>query len=198
MRHSGRYASSSLEGNVVGGEFDGLHGRGFVATRQEFDRVQIRFTRIPRLRCDTHTDGDLLRDEKLGLIETMPGLFLLRAGGSSRRATELMEGGRLAELIAALQRLFDVVILDTPPAGVFPDAVALSHSCHELVYICRFDTVSRQAVRDVLQRLRKTGLEFPGVVLNAMPAGIGGSYYYRAYSYRDTKRYAKRYREQAE
>lgn len=134
-------------------------------------------------------EGDLLRDEKLGLIEVQPGLFLLRAGGITRKATELLETGRLAALLNALQRQFDIMILDTPPAGVFSDAVAFAKVCHELIYICRFNAVSRQAVREVLERLRHTELEFTGVVLNAMPAGFGGNYYYKHSSYQHSKRY---------
>ncbi len=141
-------------------------------------------------------EGDLLKDELLGIIEVVPGLFLLRAGGSSRRVTELMQpGGRFTALLGALQQRFDIMILDTPPAGIFPDALALADMANEFIYICRFNTVSRQSVREVLQRLRKTELEFPGVVLNAMPAGAAGAYYYRGYSYHETKRYAKRYKD---
>jgi capsular exopolysaccharide synthesis family protein len=135
-------------------------------------------------------DGDLLKDEKLGLIEVKPGLFLLRAGGVTRKATELLENGRLTALLTALQRQFDILILDTPPAGVFSDAVAFAKVCHELIYICRFNAVSRQAVREVLERLRHTELEFTGVVINAMPAGFGGNYYYKHSSYQHSKRYA--------
>lgn len=145
------------------------------------------------LDAPTALDGELPRDAKLGLVEVMPGLFLLRAGGSTRKASELMESGPLPQLLGVLQRHFDVMILDTPPAGVFPDAAAFARTSHELIYICRFNRVSRHAVREVLHRLRQTGLEFPGVVLNAMPTGFGGAYYYKAYSYQRGKYYSKRY-----
>ncbi len=138
-------------------------------------------------------EGDILRDPKLGIVEIFSGMYLLRAGGSSRRATELVDGDRLVSLLTTLQRHFDIMILDTPPAGVFPDAVAFGRVCQEFIYICRFNTPSRQAVRDVLERLRQTGLEFPGVVLNAMPTGLGGSYYYKGYGYHHAKTYAKHY-----
>jgi polysaccharide biosynthesis transport protein len=149
------------------------------------------------IESDGSVDGDLLKDKNLGITEIYPGFHLLRAGGISRRASELMEGGRLAPLLVALQRHFDITILDTPPAGIFPDAVAFARICHELIYICRFNSASRQAVRETLQRLRQTELDIPGVVLNAMPAGFAGSYYYKGYSYQQAKYYNKRYREPA-
>jgi polysaccharide biosynthesis transport protein len=142
-------------------------------------------------------EGDLLKEPRLGIVEIHPGLYLLRAGGISRRASELMDLGQLSSLLEALQRQFDIMILDTPPAGIFPDALAFAKVCHELVYICRFNAVSRNAVRDVLQRLRQTELEVAGVVLNAMPAGFAGSYYYKGYSYQRAKYYTKEYQAQA-
>jgi succinoglycan biosynthesis transport protein ExoP len=141
-------------------------------------------------------EGDLLKDEKLGIVEIHPGLYVLRAGGLSRRASELMETGRLSALLTTLQRQFDITILDTPPAGIFPDAISFARVCNELIYICRFNMVSRQAVRDVLDRMRQTELDIPGVVLNAMPAGFGGTYYYKGYSYQRAKYYSRHYQEQ--
>lgn len=141
---------------------------------------------------------DILTDGALGLVEVAPGLHLLRAGGLSRKATELLAQERLGQLIEVLQRRFDVVIIDTPPAGVFPDAVAFAKQAHELVFVCRFNMVSRQAVRGVLARFRQAGLEIPGVVLNAMPAGFGRSTYYYGYSYHQQKKYGKAYSKSGE
>ncbi|HVU32042.1 MAG TPA: polysaccharide biosynthesis tyrosine autokinase [Opitutaceae bacterium] len=138
-------------------------------------------------------EGDLLKNPHLGIAEAVPGLYLLRAGGVSRKATELMDAPQLPALLAAIQRQFDVVIFDTPPAGVFPDALAFAKMCHEIVYICRFNAAARRAVHDIVSRLKQTELEFTGIVLNAMPSGLGGSYYYRGYSYQQAKRYSKEY-----
>ena len=106
-----------------------------------------------------------------------------------------MESGQLTPLLEALQPKFDIVILDTPPAGVFSDAFSLARIAHELVYVCRFNMVSRQQARAVIDRLRLTGLSLPGVVLNAMPAGRSNAYYYRGYNAAGFDRYVRHYRE---
>jgi len=136
---------------------------------------------------------EVLQDPALGITAVAPGLHVLRTGGSSRKATELLAGEKLPRLIEELQRHYDVLIIDTPPAGVFPDAVAFAKLCHELVFVCRFNTVTRQAVRSVLARFRQAGIETPGVVLNAMPSGFGGATYYYGYGYHQAKRYGKAY-----
>jgi len=132
------------------------------------------------------------QDERLGIVEIAPNHYLLRAGGSSRRASEIVGSGRLNALVTALQRRFDVLIFDAPPAGVFSDAISFAQFCNEFVFVCRFGVASRQQVRNVLERLRQTGLDFPGIVLNALPAGRGTGYYYY-HGYGSSRRYAKYY-----
>lgn len=136
---------------------------------------------------------EVLHDPALGLHDVVPGLQVLRSGGNSRKATELLAADRLPRLIEELQRHFDVLIVDTPPAGVFPDAVAFGKLCHEVIFVCRFNTVTRQAVRGVLARFRQADIETPGIVLNAMPSGFGGASYYYGYGYHQQKRYGKAY-----
>lgn len=135
---------------------------------------------------------DVERDPLLGLAEISPGLFLLRTGGSSRRASEIVSGGRLDVLIAALQAKFDILVFDTPPAGVFPDAVAFARYCEELILVCRFGVAARQQVRTVYERMRQTGKAVAGIVLNALPSGRGTGYYYY-HSYGSADRYSKYY-----
>ncbi len=139
--------------------------------------------------------GDLEKNEHLGLVEISPRHFLLRAGGNTRRAAELIGSGRLTELVKALQLRFDVIIFDTPPAGVFSDAIAFAEFCQECILVCRSSKVSRQQVRAVLDRLRQTEMDFPGVVLNALPVGRGTGYYYYG-GYDSSQRYAKEYSEE--
>ena len=136
--------------------------------------------------------ADPFADESLGIREAAPGLFLLRTGGTSRRASEIVAGERIPPLLAELQRRCDVLIFDTPPAGVFSDAVSFATFCHELVFVCRFGVASRHQVHSVLAHLRQTGLEFPGVVLNALPSGRGTGYYYQQ-GYNAAGHYAKYY-----
>ncbi len=136
-----------------------------------------------------------LRDASLGLVEAAPNLQVLCTGGVSRKVSEMLESRRLIDLFEALQREFDVVIIDTPPAGVFPDAEAFSAVADELIYVCRFAGPSRVNVRQVLNRLRKGSLAFAGVVLNAMPTSRGGAQYYSGYGYQGSRYYAEYYAE---
>jgi capsular exopolysaccharide synthesis family protein len=128
-------------------------------------------------------------DPRLGIVEIAPNISLLRTGGVSHKASEMLETPALTGLLEALQSQFDLLILDTPPAGLFPDAEAFSSVADELVFVCRFAKVGRPQAAQVLARLRKTKLIHAGAVLNAMPDEKSKSYYYSTYSYRDYAAY---------
>ena len=110
-----------------------------------------------------------LRDPSLGINEVEPNLFILRAGGESKDLTRLMMNSPLPELLKRLRACFDVVVIDTGPAGMFPDADAPATVVDELVFVCLFNTADRNQARQTLARLSRRKFVFTGVVLNAMP-----------------------------
>jgi capsular exopolysaccharide synthesis family protein len=121
-------------------------------------------------------------DPDLAILEVKSNLYLLRAGGEHRRATEIFENEAFAALLKSLKTQFDLVVIDTPPLGVFPDAMLAANHCEEALYVCRFKTVSRAKVRRTLERLEKSTTKIAGVVLNGLPSG-GQSAYYDYYGY---------------
>ncbi|OAM87859.1 polysaccharide biosynthesis tyrosine autokinase [Termitidicoccus mucosus] len=139
--------------------------------------------------------GPLANDPDLDLLRPAPNLFVLRAGGTSRRISELLDNEKLKGLFEQARREFDILVIDTPPAGIFPDAFDLVPFASELVYVVRFNHVSRPQVHRVTERFRSTGLEMPGIVLNMMPSGRGSAAYYSGYGYYGSKHYSSYYKE---
>ncbi len=121
--------------------------------------------------CDKQAVGS----KTLGIKEVSPRLFILPTGGESRKLTELLQGSGkpLAELFLLLRRSFDVVLIDTSPAGVFPDAEACCAFANEVVYVCRYATANRLHVQQTIARLRKRDAAFLGVVFNGVPRSSG-------------------------
>jgi len=133
-------------------------------------------------------------DPDLAILEVKNNLHLLRAGGEHRRATEIFENEGFAALLKALKAHFDIVIIDTPPLGVFPDAMLAANHCDEALYVCRFKTVSRARVRRTVERLEKSTTQIAGVVLNGLPSGGQSAYYdYYGYGSNQSKHYKAYY-----
>jgi len=96
-----------------------------------------------------------------------------------------------------LLRNYDLVIFDTPPAAVFPDALMLARCCHEMIYVCRYRTVRPMVVRKVLDRFHGTGVAVLGIVLNQLPEIKARSYGYQGYGTQSAD-YYKAYLEETE
>lgn len=143
----------------------------------------------------------VFEEESLGLFEPVTNLFILRSGGSTKATSEIFASDEFSKFVQHLKQNFQVVIFDTPPSGVFPDALILAKHSDESLYVIKHDTISRSKVRGAIDRLEKTGSEILGVVLNAVSSkarrrGGGGSYSYgygynSYYDYRYQEKYYK-------
>ena len=124
--------------------------------------------------------------QELGLVKLNENLSLLRSGGSSRRPTSMIQDDAFAGLVRALKKEFDMVIIDSPPGMVFPDALLLAQLADEVLLTCRFNKVSKLKVKVFLDRLRSTETPLLGVVFNGAPAsGTSGTSYYDYKAYKD-------------
>ncbi len=133
-------------------------------------------------------------DPELGILPVKQNLYLLRAGGEHRRATELFETESFIRLVKTVRSHFDITLIDTPPLGVFPDAMLISRICDEVMYICRFNAVNRSKIRKTLERLKQSSAVFSGIVLNGLPTGAQSAYYdYYGYGSNESKRYKAYY-----
>ena len=131
-----------------------------------------------------------------GIVNLAPRLDLLPAGAVPTNCTQMVEQLANAGIQKQLLSAYDLVLFDTPPANVFPDALLLARSCHELVFVCQFSGVGVTSLRRTLADLDATGVRTLGVVLNQAPAneaGLGYSGYgtksadyYQAYADRKT------------
>lgn len=126
-------------------------------------------------------------------------LHLLPAGVLPDNPTELID--RLSEksVLLPIAQAYDVIIIDTPPTSLFPDALLLARTCHELVFVCKYKTVRSAIIKKALERLRESGVTVLGMILNQIPQGKITSYgYYQYYGYGAySTKYYKSYREKA-
>lgn len=139
--------------------------------------------------------GDNLEENKfLGILEIAKNFSFLRAGGESQSPTEFFDLPAFHDLFKKLRENYDIVLIDTPPVGVFPDALLLSRMCEEMIYVCRFNKANRSQIKKFLERLSKSEVDIAGIVLNGLPGGRSSSYYdYYGYGYSDNKSYRAYY-----
>ncbi|MFP6854915.1 MAG: polysaccharide biosynthesis tyrosine autokinase, partial [Opitutales bacterium] len=119
--------------------------------------------------------------ERKALTEIYPNLYILPSGGKTRAATEMLERADFDLVLNNLKKLCDVLIMDSPPLGLFPDSMAMARKVDEVLFVTRYGKVARKVVKNLLSKVEETGANILGVVLNDLPEKKTPGYYYAGY-----------------
>jgi capsular exopolysaccharide synthesis family protein len=111
------------------------------------------------------------------------GLYLLPGGQARDDVAELLSGPTYAGVIAEARRLFDYIIIDAPPLGIFTDANVLINRADGALMVVRAGKTRYAMVDKLLEELPRERLL--GVVLNRADEELEpNSYYYQQHNYR--------------
>ena len=104
------------------------------------------------------------------------GLYLLPGGQARDDVAELLSGPTYASVIAEARRLFDFIIIDAPPLGMFTDANVLISRADAAVLVLRAGVTRYSAVDRLLEQIPRERML--GVVLNRADVKMDDNYYY--------------------
>ena len=108
--------------------------------------------------------------------------------------TEVLNSGKMAEIVAMLRKSADYVIFDTPPSAVVSDAASLARLIDGGIYVVRQDHTKVDVLQEGMEMFPGSGIQMMGCVLNSTVAGITGSGYgYGHYGYGRYGAYGKKY-----
>lgn len=105
-------------------------------------------------------------------------LYVMPVGSFPSNPTELFNKQRFAQLLEEAKKVFDYVIVDTPPLGSVIDAAIIAKVCDASILTLSSDNCSRGAVKSVIAQLKSANPNFLGVVLNKVDTAKS-SYYYK-------------------
>lgn len=130
--------------------------------------------------------GDATLEEAIIRLEPA-GLHLLPGGAARDDVAELLSGPRFGQLLATLRRMFDYIIIDAPPLGIFTDATVLINRADGALLVVRSGKTRYAALDRIVEQLPRERLL--GVVLNRTDEQLDESsyYYQRRYYRRDDK-----------
>lgn len=115
----------------------------------------------------------------------LPGAFILPAGHEVLNSMQLLASYRYGEMMDALRDEFDIVLVDSPPAGLIVDAIEIARYCDGAVIVVEYNRGRVQDVADVAANLAKTGCKVLGAVMNGvnLKSFRNRKYYYRSERY---------------
>ncbi|HEY1356634.1 MAG TPA: hypothetical protein VGF09_09965 [Solirubrobacterales bacterium] len=105
-------------------------------------------------------------------------LHMLPAGPSPPNPFELLESGRMEEVLAELRSRYSLVLLDTPALSAVSDALALVPKVSGVLVIGALGHTTRDAANELRKQLILARGNALGVVANFTPSERGYRYYY--------------------
>ncbi len=109
------------------------------------------------------------------------GLRVLASGPLPPNPSELLSSNGLRDLIASLEGMFDVVVVDAPPLLPITDAAILASLTSGAILAVRCGTTTRDQLRRAAEALNAVDATILGAVLNMVPRR--GTDSYRSYAY---------------
>lgn len=112
-----------------------------------------------------------------------PNLYLVLGRNCYSSSTEKIQSEKMADLIAACQKIVDYVIIDSPPTGLVGDAEILAKYAGSVLLVTKQNHILAEDVNEVLDTLRSEQSKVLGVVLNRVRSfsNLVGSGYYGHY-----------------
>ncbi len=111
------------------------------------------------------------------------GLHILPGGEARQDVAELISGPRFKDILREARDMFDYIIVDAPPLGIFTDATVLINQADGAILVVRANRTKCSALERVLEPLPKDRLL--GVVLNQSEDVMEESHYnYGYYNYK--------------
>ncbi len=124
----------------------------------------------------------------------IPNAYMIPAGHGAPNPLQLLDTGKMKQLVEQLAAQYDVVLLDTPPVGVLVDAVAMAKFCDGALLVVGYRKGNQSEIGDAVKNIKQTGCKMLGAVLNGVKfRSLSNKHYYYS-SERYSGHYSKRYK----
>lgn len=114
----------------------------------------------------------------------VPNFHMIFAGPVPPNPAELLGGKLFKEMISSLRKIYDYILIDTPPLGSVIDSVVIAEECDGSVLVIESGVISYRFAQEVKEQLAKSNCPILGVILNKVDMskqGYYGKYYGKYY-----------------
>ena len=114
--------------------------------------------------------------EECVIKDYYPNLDVLPCEKRSQNPTQALGSEEFISMLAKFREQYDRVFIDSPPVGAVSDAIALLPYVDGVVYIVKFNSVSRKAIQKNIRRLMVSNVPVVGAIMNMIPQGAASGY----------------------
>ena len=121
------------------------------------------------------------------------GFDMIFAGSFPPNPVDLLSGERFAQILKYAREKYDIIILDTPPAGAVIDPVIISHQCDGAILVISSNTIKKKFALQIKDHLQEAGCKILGAIINNVQQNERRHYYYYYYYSDDMKSKSSNY-----
>jgi uncharacterized protein involved in exopolysaccharide biosynthesis/Mrp family chromosome partitioning ATPase len=113
------------------------------------------------------------------LVEPKSGLHILALSPEEQikgSPSDLLASDEFVNLIRQLREKYELVVLDTPPALAVTDARLLARVADSIVYLVRWNSTSKNAVKEGLKELASMKVPITGTVFTSVKQSVAAKY----------------------
>lgn len=114
----------------------------------------------------------------------LDGLYMIFSGPSTPTPSELLGSEAFDQLLSECRKLYDYIVVDTPPLGSVIDSAIIGKQCDGVILVIGSGSISYTFAQDVKEQLVKANCHILGTVLNKVhmdSKGYYGKYYGKYY-----------------
>ena len=113
----------------------------------------------------------------------IPRFHIIYAGKVPPNPAELLGGEYFKRVLTAVKKVYDYVIVDTPPLGSVIDSAVIADECDGSIMVMESGAISYRFAQEVKEQLSKCNCPILGVILNKVDMSKQGHYghYYGKY-----------------
>ena len=119
------------------------------------------------------------------------GLHVVFSGQFPANPVELLGSKAFASMIEEKTKVYDYVVVDTPPLGMVIDCAVIANVCDSAVIVIASEKTSIRRANMVKDQLTKSGVHILGVILNKVRSGR--MHYHKRYGRYGTNGSYKKY-----
>lgn len=124
----------------------------------------------------------------------VPKLHLLLAGPLVPNPTELLSSARFSGMLESFRKVYDYIIIDTPPLGLVIDSAIVARQCDGAILVVESAKTKYRLAQEVKAKLEGTGCSILGVILTKVDRKKQSGYYTKYYGkYYGKKGYGEYY-----
>ncbi len=135
-------------------------------------------------------DKKTLEESHAKQRKDLEGFHVLPPGTSPLNPADFLGSERVGGLIEALKSQFDMILFDTSPLRVAPDATLLCRKLDGVILVVEAGKTDKENVRNSVDELQQAGIRIIGIILNKVARPTGryygsryGKYGYGYYGY---------------